>query len=129
MHTCNPKGNNMESIERAPTINPDLAQDSHGRVGRRTIYVGGAYCPQNQPRAAEPPEPRKPLEHPIMDTTSDDPDDWHPDRGTALDRLVATWPTSVRVALVAAVLILGAVAMLTAGAGVGAILTGTSFLP
>jgi hypothetical protein len=129
MHTCNPKGNNMESIERAPTINPDLAQDSHGRVGRRTIYVGGAYCPQNQPRAAEPPEPRKPLDQTITYTTSDDDDDRRPQRETPLDRLVATWPTPVRVALVGAVLVLGAVAMVTAGAGVGAILTGTSFLP
>ncbi|TDQ04319.1 hypothetical protein EV186_101263 [Labedaea rhizosphaerae] len=119
----------MESIERAPTINPDLAQDSHGRVGRRTIYVGGAYCPQNQPRAAEPPEPRKPLEQSAAYTTGDDLDDWSPERGTPLDRLVATWPAWVRIALVAAVLVLGAVAMLTAGAGVGAVLTGTSFLP
>ena len=119
----------MESIERVPTINPDLAQDSHGRVGRRTIYVGGAYCPQNQPRAAEPPEPRKPLEQPVAHTTSDDLDDPRPERGTPLDRLVATWPMPARVALVAAVLVVGAIAMVTAGAGVGAIITGSPFLP
>jgi hypothetical protein len=119
----------MESIERTPTINPDLPQDSYGRVGRQTIYVGGAYCPQNQPRAAEPPEPCDLLERTVVYTPSDDLDDRRPDQGTALDRLVATWPTPVRVALVAAVLVLGAVAMVTAGAGVGAILTGSSFLP
>jgi len=129
MHTCNPKGNNMHSIERTSTINPDLVQQSHGRVGRRTIYVGGAYCPQNEPRAAEPPEPRKPLDQLITYTTSDDLDDERPDRGTPLDRLVATWPMPARVALVAVVLVIGAIAMVTAGAGVGAILTGSTFLP
>lgn len=92
-------------------------------MGRRTVYVGGAYCPQDEPRAAEPPEQHEPLDWPSAHTTSDDEDDDTYPRGTALDRLVATWPAPVRVALVAAVLVLGAVAMLTAGAGVGAILT------
>lgn len=98
-------------------------------MGRRTIYVGGAYCPQNEPRAAEPPAPREPLDQTIAYTTGDDVDDARPDRGTPLDRLVATWPTPVRVAIVAAVLVLGVVAMLTASAGVGAILTSGSVSP
>jgi hypothetical protein len=126
MHPRNPKGNNMESLERAPSINPDLAEHSHGRVGRRTIYVGGAYCPQSEPRAAEPPAPRRPIEQPSTYTRSDDVP---ADPKTGLEGFIAEWPAPLRPVLVVAVLILGAVAMVTAGASVGIILTDGTLLP